>query len=686
MAVSEAPAGWQADFELCLAEAGGLPTLVPSAALQRRLDFRCRYPLRPSADPGEAACLVVHLHIHYLDTAPVLLEALERCLPALQPFSLLVSTTSSERAAALRPCLESSAVAAAASSLDLVVTGNIGRNIGPLLVELWPRLRQAPLLLHLHGKRSPESRVGEQWLQRLLSTLVPGPAAVAAIRATFAQVPALGLLMPEAPAPLRAYMNWGNNFELASLLAAWHPPGEPLSRLAPLLFPAGMMFWCRPAALQFLADQLANQGTLPLEPLRVDGTSLHATERLVAHSCEAAALEWALISPEAPPAGLAPARFSVWTPQEEAFLQATALWVHGARRQGLEQGRQLRGLQERLEQGLVERQQLQQELRRRVEEWQGGAEERQQAAVERQCRQEELRGAQAELGRLQQELRDGQEALRSCQADLACSQEQLRSCQADLACSQEQLRSCQEQLLTSQEQLQSSQEQLLSSQGQFQSSQEQLLSSQEALAQGAEDCERLRSEVGRLQHQGAGLEREVQQLRQALAHGARERDHLQAQLQQAGEQHRGDQARLSDLEQQGEQLHQALAHRGEESVRLQQELALVNGTLARSAEQLQASQGALQDLHQEQAAIAAALSASQQRRFQLQASLRRCRAEQQSTRLALRRMGQLRRREQARLTALRGSRTWRWRRRIRQWLRRPFAAARLAKGQAEHRP
>lgn len=396
------------DFELCLPEAGGPPTLIPSVALERRLDFRCRFPHVPDRQVVAEAPLLVHLHVHYGETLAPLLASLERCLPGLGPFSLLLSVTSSELASSLEGQLRGSPVVQAAAACELVVTRNLGRNIGPLLVDLWPRLRQADLLLHLHSKRSPQSPHGEEWLESLLAALLPSPEVVGRIRRTFSAQSTLGLLLPQAPDFLRHYLNWGNNFELARLLALWHPGGQRLSRLAPLLFPAGMMLWCRPRALQHLADQLASQDSLPLEPIRVDGTSLHATERLVVHSCEAAGLGWALITAEAPPPGLPAASLSVWNPLPEEFLQLSAEGLAAAEVQRLRLERcfgELEACREALQ--IADAARL-------------GAEEQIQRALEAARAQEALRAAEAQQAAERIERADA--ARRMAEAQLAAKQ------------------------------------------------------------------------------------------------------------------------------------------------------------------------------------------------------------------------------------------------------------------------
>lgn len=382
------------DWALCLPEAGGLPTLVPTPGLEERLDFRC-LPPREAPAPGTDERLVVHLHCHYPETLAVLLERLALCLAAQRRLVLLVTTTSSKTAAAIEPVLRVSSFVDCCERWDLLVCSNIGRNVAPLLAEVWPRLRETDLLLHLHGKRSLESRLYDDWLHSLLVTLLPDPATVELLRQTFQTCPSLGLVMPQAPESLRPYLNWGGNFELARMLATWHPRELTLSRLAPLVFPVGMMFWCRPKALQPLADLVAGLPSLPLEPIPFDGTSLHAIERLLAHGCEASGHDWALITASPPLAGVTPARISVWNPLQEDFLQTTALALRASVRQRMEDLRLQADLEQRLELRQDELERLLDQQARQSEAWHQCDQQRMVAEQARLRMEAELVGIQA---------------------------------------------------------------------------------------------------------------------------------------------------------------------------------------------------------------------------------------------------------------------------------------------------
>ena len=325
------------DLELNISHPHGIPTLVPSPSLERRLDWRIHAAHEHTPTSEGVSTLppfVVHLHIHYLETLPTLLGALEACASGLQGMRLFISTGSSSKADAIHKALQDSCIGQQSERITVRVCPNRGRNLGPLLHHLWPDLQQEALVLHLHGKRSLESNLGDAWLKQLLEQLLPDGPTVFALRERFSQDPKLGLLMPQAPELIRPYLNWGSNFELANQFA--HQFGGKLHHEAILVFPPGSMFWMRPAAIAPLAQCMTNLDELPPEPLPVDGSSLHAIERLVAHSCEASGHTWQLLCNNSIPSAElteTPQRMSVWEPSTQEFQQATALLAARCRQQ-----------------------------------------------------------------------------------------------------------------------------------------------------------------------------------------------------------------------------------------------------------------------------------------------------------------------------------------------------------------
>ena len=94
----------------------------------------------------------------------------------------------------------------------------------------------------------------------------------------FADDPKLGLVFPEDP-----HLNdWDENREMGDALAKRMKISMPLP--THFDFPIGTMFWARPRALKSMFDLRLAPSDFPPEPLPIDGTILHALERLLAFS------------------------------------------------------------------------------------------------------------------------------------------------------------------------------------------------------------------------------------------------------------------------------------------------------------------------------------------------------------------------------------------------------------------
>jgi len=164
--LSSIPCG---DFELNISHPSGTPTLVASQALERRLDWRLHQTAEIIGHEDETSGnakstplppLAVHLHVHYLETLPRLLQALERCQDGLDNLDLWISTDSSAKADSIEITLQNSSLSKQAVLTQVRVCPNRGRNLGPLLQNLWPEFKDEALVLHLHSKRSIESDLG----------------------------------------------------------------------------------------------------------------------------------------------------------------------------------------------------------------------------------------------------------------------------------------------------------------------------------------------------------------------------------------------------------------------------------------------------------------------------------------------------------------------------------------------
>jgi glycosyltransferase involved in cell wall biosynthesis/predicted nucleic acid-binding Zn-ribbon protein len=228
--------------------------------------------------------VVIHGHFHY----PELLEDFIirlRC-NRTKP-DLVLTTTSPENAEVLQSILDQMDVTRA--TID--VTPNRGRDIAPMLTAFGTeRFTKYDLVGHFHGKRSPhvDASIGATWRNFTWEHLLGGEKAMMdAVTMAMADDDSLGLVFPEDP-----HLNgWDRNVALADELAVRMGLDRPLP--THFDFPIGTMFWARPAALQPLQALGIDWDDFPPEPLPIDGSMLHALERLLPFSARKAGLRFA---------------------------------------------------------------------------------------------------------------------------------------------------------------------------------------------------------------------------------------------------------------------------------------------------------------------------------------------------------------------------------------------------------
>ena len=243
------------------------PVTVPTAATPR-----------PGASDLRAA---LHVHLHYPELAEGLLKALAVNASRLD---LFVSTTSDEKVADLGRRFK----AYAKGPVVVEAAPNRGRDIGPMLTLFAGRLQSYDVVGHVHGKRSLaltsvglSTDLGVQWHEFLQQHLLGGKFPMAdIILERFAATKQLGLVFPEDP----NLTGWSLDRDLAAEIAARMDPDMRLPRF--IDFPVGTMFWMRPAALKPLFDLKLGWTDYPEEPVPIDGTMLHALERLLPVVCE----------------------------------------------------------------------------------------------------------------------------------------------------------------------------------------------------------------------------------------------------------------------------------------------------------------------------------------------------------------------------------------------------------------
>jgi lipopolysaccharide biosynthesis protein len=216
----------------------------------------------------------MHGHFHYPDLLP---QFLERLSLNRTKMDLFLTTTARDKAAEIRKILARLGI----KDAEVSVVANRGRDIGPFLDKFRNHESIYDVIGHLHGKKSPhvDSSIGDRWREFVLQHLLGGTAPMAdVILQHFADDPKLGLVFPEDP-----HLNdWDENREMADALAKRMKIKMPLP--TQFDFPIGTMFWARPQALKSMFDLKLTERDFPPEPLPIDGTILHALERLLPFS------------------------------------------------------------------------------------------------------------------------------------------------------------------------------------------------------------------------------------------------------------------------------------------------------------------------------------------------------------------------------------------------------------------
>ena len=242
----------------------------------------------PSARPFRVA---VALHVFYPDLAPALRTAAEH-IPA--PADVYVSTDSEAKAAAIRTTFADWN----RGVVDVRVCPNRGRDMLSKFVAFPDALQVHDLVLFLHSKRSTHFHEGQSdWGETLYRTLAGSPETVQSILRMFEADDRLGVIMPEHFDLIREWVNWGGNRRGTGALM--ERLGIDLAQARALDFPAGSMFWCRPAALKPLFDLHLTAADFPDEAGQVDRTLAHELERAMLFVAEKAGYRWLkVVAPE----------------------------------------------------------------------------------------------------------------------------------------------------------------------------------------------------------------------------------------------------------------------------------------------------------------------------------------------------------------------------------------------------
>jgi len=219
--------------------------------------------------------IAIQAHIFYSDLAPELAKVLTR-FP--MPFDLLISTPDSENEEFLRNQFQG---ITNLQNLQILITPNRGRDLGPLLYGFGKQLLNYDYFAHLHTKKSSATNdIGDAWRQYLVQGLLDS--SQGRMLKILGLLEEYGLVYPQK-FPLIDVQNcqWGENLKTASALCK--SMQLPVPSPGYIEFPAGSMFWAKTAALRPLLEHPFAPNDFEVETGQTDGTIMHAIERSLTH-------------------------------------------------------------------------------------------------------------------------------------------------------------------------------------------------------------------------------------------------------------------------------------------------------------------------------------------------------------------------------------------------------------------
>lgn len=220
--------------------------------------------------------LGIHIHIFYVDMIDIFITHLKN---SPFDFDLFISVNLEEHKTL---CEEkfSQKTLPRLKNLLVKITPNVGRDVAPFLIAFKDELQNYDLICHIHSKKTPHDETLSGWADYLLRNLISFEA-MQNIIANFMQDEKIGLVFPLVydkafPFVLDLIDKDKENMQtLLEKMSINFTPNE-----SNFIFPAGTMFWARPAALKSLFELGLSYGDFPKEPIGGATTIAHAIERL----------------------------------------------------------------------------------------------------------------------------------------------------------------------------------------------------------------------------------------------------------------------------------------------------------------------------------------------------------------------------------------------------------------------
>lgn len=225
------------------------------------------------------------MHIYYLD---IIDEAVHYASSMPKGSDIFITTPFEEQKAEIEKMFS-----ALENKVFVRIIENRGRDVSALLVGCADVIHNYQYICFWHDKKSKEVKpesVGRSWGYKVSNCVLASQIYVHNVVRLFEENPYLGVLSPLPPAHGRYFSlgscEWGSNYENVKALAKKLDIGVPFCREKPPVAPLGTVFWFRGKALRSLAEYGWKYEDFPKEPNGVDGTLLHAIERIYGYAAQ----------------------------------------------------------------------------------------------------------------------------------------------------------------------------------------------------------------------------------------------------------------------------------------------------------------------------------------------------------------------------------------------------------------
>lgn len=179
--------------------------------------------------------------------------------------------------------------------LDVRLIENRGRDVSSILVGVKDVIMDYDYACFVHDKKTAQVKpgsIGESFGYKCFENTLHNQEFVYNVLQTFEENPRLGILSPPEPNHADFFPTlgheWAGNFAVTEKLAQKLDIKVPMSEDKEPIAPLGTFFWFRPVSFKDLYDKDWDYKDFPEEPNGVDGTLLHAIERIYPYAVQQA--------------------------------------------------------------------------------------------------------------------------------------------------------------------------------------------------------------------------------------------------------------------------------------------------------------------------------------------------------------------------------------------------------------